>query len=105
MTRLPSSFRARNRTSENFRRQYAVLPTTVKEAIREACLLFDRDPAHPSLRHHELRDVKKGKHVRGSFSVSPTMQHRAIYVAVDGVNVWYWVGTHADYKTYTASAR
>jgi hypothetical protein len=105
MAKLPSSFRSRNRTSENFRRQYAALPVAVKEAIREACLLFDRNPAHPSLRHHELRDVKKGKHAPSSYSVSPTMQHRAIYVSLDGVNVWYWVGTHADYKIYTASPR
>ncbi len=34
-----------------------------------------------------------------SFSVSITMPYRAVYaVTADGVNLWYWVGTHADYN-------
>lgn len=105
MERLPSSFRARNRTSQNFREQFARLPEAVQGAVRDACVLFDRDPAHPSLRHHALKEVPKGKQAPGSFSVSPTMQYRAIYVVVDSINVWYWIGTHADYKRYTGSAR
>jgi hypothetical protein len=28
------------------------------------------------------------------------MQYRAIYVVVDGENVWYWIGTHAEYDKY-----
>jgi hypothetical protein len=105
MAKLPSSFRARNRTSENFRRQYEELQESVQNVVREACKLFDRNPAHRSLRHHELKDTKKGKHVPGSFSVSPTMQHRAIYIPQDGINIWYWIGTHAEYKVYTGSSK
>jgi hypothetical protein len=101
MAKLPSSFRARNRTSRNFREQYAALPGPIQEAIREACKLFDRDPAHPSLRHHALIDKKTSKHAPGSFSVSPTMQYRAIYTKQGDINLWYWVGTHAAYKRYT----
>ncbi len=100
MAKLPNSFRSRNRTSRNFRQQYAALPEPIQLAIREACKLFDRDPAHPSLRHHELKDRKASKHVPGSFSVSPTMQYRAIYTKQQAVNVWYWVGTHAEYNRY-----
>ena len=37
---------------------------------------------------------------RNSSSVSITMQYRAIYT-VDGTdNVWYWIGTHADYDVF-----
>ena len=100
MAKLPSSFRARNRTSKNFRRQYRNLPEVIQLAIREACKLFDRTPSHPSLRHHELQDSKKSKHVPGSFSVSPTMQYRAIYFPDKGINTRYWVGTHAEYNRY-----
>ena len=106
MAKLPSSFQTRNRTARQFREQYARLPPSIQQAIREACILFDRDPAHRSQRHHELRDTKKGHHHSPSFSVSPTMQYRAIYtVAPDGMNVWYWVGTHAEYKQFTGSTR
>ena len=105
MARLPNSFRERNRTSQSFREQYAKLPGFVKDAVRGACVLFDRDPAHPSLRHHELEDRKKGRHAPKSYSVSVTMQYRAIYVVVDGINIWYWMGSHADYKTFTGGSR
>lgn len=60
-----------------------------------------RHPHHPSFRLHELEDNKKGEHVPGSFSVSITRQYRAIFVHENGVNVWYWIGTHADYDVFT----
>ena len=105
MARLPSSFRAKNRTARSFREQFKNLPVHIREAIRAAAILFDRDPAHRSLRLHELNDNRKGAHQPHSFSVSPTMQHRAIYVVQDGINVWYWVGTHAAYNTFTGGKR
>jgi hypothetical protein len=105
MARLPSSFKTQNRTSQNFRQQFAKIPEPIKNTVREACVLFDRDPGHPSLRHHQLKDVRKGKHAPDSFSVSPTMQYRALYVIENGINIWYWIGTHAEYKKYTGSSR
>lgn len=106
MGKLPSSFRARNRTTRQFREQYDRLPEAVRQLVREACVLFDRDPRHPSLRHHSLEDRKTSSHRPRSFSVSPTMQYRAIYVvADDGTNVWYWIGAHAAYKRLTGSKR
>lgn len=50
-----------------------------------------------------LDDTKKGKHVPGSYSVSITMQYRAIYFldVETKQNVWYWVGTHAEYDRFT----
>jgi hypothetical protein len=103
VARLPSSFRSRNRTTREFREQFARLPARIQQLARAACLLFDGSPNHPSLRHHELKDTKKGRHVPGSFSVSITMQYRAIYVASGGINVWYWIGTHAEYDAFTGS--
>lgn len=37
MGKLPNSFKSRNRTSRNFRDQYAALPEEIQRAIREAC--------------------------------------------------------------------
>jgi len=101
MAKLPSSFRERNKTARSYREQYAQLPDVIKNLVRGACALFDRDPKHPSLRHHSLAPRKKGNHLPESFSVSPTAQYRAIYVVRDGVNVWYWIGTHAEYDRFT----
>ena len=98
MARLPSSFRKHNRTTKRFRYLLAELPEDVRDLARAACRLFDQSPAHPSLRHHELRDAKRGSHHPKSFSVAITMMYRAIYfVDRQGINVWYWIGTHADY--------
>jgi hypothetical protein len=101
MAKLPSSFRSRNRTTRSFREQYARLPEAVRQLVRAACVLFDRDPDHRSLRRHALKDSKRSQHLPESFSVSPTMQYRAIYVVENGINVWYWIGTHAEYGRFT----
>ena len=101
MAKLPSSFRARNRTTRRFREQFAALPRRIQLLTRDACLLFDSNPAHPSLRVHALADTKKGQHVPGSMSLSITMQYRAIYIEQNGINVWYWIGTHAEYDNFT----
>src|SRR5882724_5939346 len=101
MAKLPSSFRDKNRTTRQFRELFHHLPKHVQELTRGACILFDKGPTHRSFRLHELEDTKKGQHVPGSFSVSITMQYRAIYVIDGGINVWYWIGTHADYDTFT----
>ncbi len=105
MAKLSSSFRERNRTTRSFRERNAILPTFVQDAVRTACELFNANPAHSSLRHHELNNPKEGSHEPGSFSVSVNMQYRAVYIPVDGINVWYWVGTHAQYKHFTGGAR
>lgn len=103
MARLPSSFRQRNRTARSFREQYARLPKTIQELTRDACRKFYADPDHLSFRRHELKDRKGASHQSGSVSISITMQHRAIFVEIAGINVWYWIGTHAEYKHFTAS--
>ncbi len=105
MGKLPSSFRERNRTTRNFREQFAQLPQEVKDVVRAACKLFHLYPSHHSLRHHQLDDRGKGRHAPESFSVTPTMQYRAIYIVREGINVWYWIGTHAAYKKYTGSKK
>lgn len=101
MAKLPSSFRTRNRTTRSFREQFFRFPAHVQQLTRDASRLFDCDPDHPSLRRHRLIDKKSGKHAPDSISVSITMQYRAIYVSADGMNVWYWIGTHAQYNSFT----
>lgn len=104
MAKLPNSFRKTNRTTRQFRAQLADLPAEILDLTKKACRLFHENPAHRSLRHHELRETKKGQHHSGSYSVSINMQYRAIYLqSEDGVNVWYWIGSHADYDVFVGS--
>ncbi len=51
MARLSSSFRSKNRTTRQFREQYANLPTTIQEMVRAIVPLFHANPDHPSLRN------------------------------------------------------
>ena len=104
MARLPSSFRKRNRTSRKFRESYASLPTDIKEAVRVACIRFNDNPAHRSLRYHRLKETKKGRHLPNSFSVSINMQYRAIHIIKNGINIWYWIGPHAEYDKFTGGS-
>ncbi len=104
MAKLPSSFRNRNQTSRRFREQLASLPPEILGITKKCCRFFDRNPTHPSLRHHQLRETKTGMHVPGSFSVSINKQYRAIYFVGDNsINVWYWIGTHSEYDIFTGN--
>jgi hypothetical protein len=101
LTSAPNS----NRRTRKFRGLFDALPQRIRELADAAFTLFQRDPDHPSLRRHALDDKNKGRHRIGSVSVSISMQYRAVYVPVDGVNVWYRIGTHAQYKVFTGSKK
>lgn len=79
---------------------FARLPLDLRELAKSAYRTFLRHPDHPSLRHHALADMARGRHRVGSWSVSITMKYRAVY-AVDGdTNVWYWIGSHNAYENF-----
>jgi hypothetical protein len=101
LTSAPNS----NRRTRKFRELFDALPKHIQDLARAAFRLFQQNPDHPSLRRHTLADNNKGRHRADSISVSISMQYRAVYVVVDGVNVWYWIGTHAQYKAFTGSKR
>jgi hypothetical protein len=91
---------ARNVRTAGFKEQLGRLPEEIQELAEAAFDRFVEDPSHPSLRHHALKETKKGRHRSASFSVSITMQYRAIYARDGDTNVWYWIGTHADYDAF-----
>ena len=103
MGKLSLSFRQNNTTKRSFREQYERLPENIRALTRTACERFDQDPSHRSLRLHRLVESSRSSALPGSFSVSISIQYRAIYVVVDGKNVWYWIGTHAEYDRFLGS--
>ena len=84
-----------------FKRQLAALPKAVQELAQGTFELFLQNPQHPSLRLHRLEDNRQGSHRPHSISVSVSRMYRAIYVVDGATNVWYWIGTHADYDQFT----
>jgi hypothetical protein len=92
---------AKNSRSRDFKTQFDRLPERIQRLAVAAFREFRKNPDHPALRRHKLSDTHKGQHRAGSFSVSITQKYRAIYVDVDGNNLWYWIGTHNDYDNFT----
>jgi hypothetical protein len=95
----PSS--RKNRRSKEFRFHFDDLPADIQVLAKKAFHLFVSNPQHPALRLHRLKDNRKGQHRTNSWSVSVTMEFRALYVEVGDTNVWYWIGTHAAYNHFT----
>lgn len=91
----------RNVRTREFRYLYGELPPRIRILGLKTYELFLENPRHPSLALHALKDNIKGSHKDGSFAVSITMRYRAIYFVDGDVNVWYWVGSHADYNRFT----
>jgi hypothetical protein len=79
---------------------FAKLSEPIQQLAASAFRVFRQNPDHPALRRHALKDNDKGRHRKGSFSVSITMQYRALYVIDGDVNVWYWIGTHNAYENF-----
>ena len=90
-----------NKRDPSFNKLYAKLPAIAQQVAKKSFKLFKANPYHPSLHLHDLRGRKNGRHREGSFSVSVSYRYRAIFVPVNGVNVWYWIGTHEAYNNFT----
>lgn len=91
----------RNVRTREYREMLAKLPVEVQQEADEAFRLFQENPHHRSLRLHKLQDRGGGRHRPETWSVSVTRSYRALYVVDGDVNIWYWIGTHADHDTFT----
>jgi len=89
----------KNVRSREFHKLLAELPPAVQRAADEAYRFFQKNPDHPALRRHALKDTHRGRHREGSWSVSVTMRYRALYFVDGDTNVWYWIGSHADFDS------
>ena len=89
----------------HFKQLLDLLPDDIQNLAQTTFELFREDATHPSLRLHQLGDTKRGRHQAGSISVSISRRYRAIYVVRkdgdDTVNLWYWIGSHSDYNSFT----
>jgi hypothetical protein len=90
----------RNVRTASYRELFERLPERIQRLAEQAFQMFLANPNHPSLRRHILADNDRGQHRTHSISVSINMQYRAIYVEDGDTNVWYWVGSHADYNRF-----
>ena len=81
----------RSRRTTRFRSLFEQLPAEVQQSARRAYVLFQRDPAHPSLQFKRLRADRQ------TYSIRVGLGYRALGIRLDEVLVWYWIGPHAEY--------
>ena len=85
------------RAVEKFWRNFYALGSEQKESIRRAWQTFKRDPFHPSLRSHEIRELSaKAKHTIYSAVIEADLR---VIFRIDGSWVTSLdVGTHKIYR-------
>ena len=91
----------KNRRLRSFREQYDALPEPVKALAVKTFRMFLVNAQHPALSCHELKPTRRGRHIAESYAVYLSMKYRAIYFVSGDTNVWYWIGTHAEYDHFT----
>jgi len=85
------------RAVEKFWRNFYALRSEQKESIRRAWQIFKRDPFHPSLRSHEIRELSaRARHTIYSAVIEADLR---VIFRVDGSRVTSLdVGTHKIYR-------
>ena len=78
--------------NRHFRELFSKLPNAVQRQAREAYRQFKRNPYHPSLH------FKKVHTMRPIYSARINVDYRAVGIKENGEIIWFWIGSHADYK-------
>ena len=78
-------------TTERFRKSLAQLPAPIRRQAREAYLLFEQNPGHPSLRFKPVHPTLP------VYAVRIGVHYRALAVREGDTLIWFWIGSHADY--------
>ena len=78
-----------SRTSREFRKAFASLPSDIRRQARRAYKLFRTDPRHPSLRFQKMDEESN------VYSVRIGLGYRALGGIEAPVVVWFWIGPHA----------
>ena len=79
-------------TTERFRKAFRQLPEQIKRQAKEAYKLFRENTQHPSLRFKQVHPTIP------IYSVRVSIHYRALGVRGEDVIIWFWIGSHADYK-------
>jgi hypothetical protein len=81
----------RSRRTTRFKSLLEQLPAEAQQSARRAYVLFQCDPAHPSLQFKRLRTDRQ------TYSIRVGLGYRALGVRFEETLVWYWIGPHAEY--------
>ena len=80
-----------SRTTERFRKAFAILPKKVQHQAKDAYKQFKQDPFYPSL------NFKRVHSTRPVYSVRISIEYRAVGIQDENEMIWFWIGSHDDY--------
>lgn len=78
-------------TTERFRKSLNQLPAAIRQQARDAYILFQENPRHPTLRFKRIHPTLP------VYSVRIGVHYRAVGVREGDTLIWFWVGSHVDY--------
>ena len=81
-------------TTPDFWTAYQVLPERVRNLARKNYLLWQENPAHPSLHWKQLAP--------GLWSIRVGLQYRALARVRDNTAYWFWIGSHNEFDKIIA---
>jgi plasmid maintenance system killer protein len=81
----------KSRTTTQFRKRFADLPTAVQVQTRKAYRQFAQDPGYPGLR------FKKVHPKLPIYSARINQDYRVVGQMEGDTVIWFWVGPHAEY--------
>jgi len=80
-----------SRTTRQFWRLFADLPSGVQRDAKRAYRLFQSNPGHPGLQFKKLEGEDN------IYSVRIGLEYRALAAKKKDRIVWYWIGSHSEY--------
>ena len=81
----------RSFTRRSFWDAYRLLPNHVKQHAKNAYILFQGNPNHPSL------NFKRVVRRHPVYSVRVSAGYRALGVMEQNDIIWFWIGSHQEY--------
>lgn len=87
----------RSEINGDFLKAYRRLPNDVREQARKAYRLFRENPYHPSLNFKSIHPTQP------IYSARISRGYRTVGIQTDGLIIWFWIGSHADYDRLTSS--
>lgn len=74
---------------DDFWDAYAELPLNVQRRVPQKFQLLRQNSRHPSLRFKKVGDL---------WTIRVSRGYRALARKVEGIFIWFWVGTHDEYE-------
>lgn len=82
----------KSRTTRKFWRLFDRLPADIQQQARQAYLLFQGDPAYPSLHFKRVNATDP------IYSLRIGIHYRAVGLFEGDTITWFWIGIHDDYE-------